>query len=97
MKKLILLLILVMAIPVVAQEPEAKTQWVLEDSDQILLQRFAQEYKEEFEKMVKMFREENNIPDEAIFNVVPNIQITFGAEPMFAIPKPKEEKNNAKN
>ena len=97
MRKLaILTLVLMLVMPIVAQEPEAKTQWVLEPTDQLLLTKFAVDTQEEFQKLVKMFREENNIPDEAVFNVIASVQLTFGDEPMFVIPKPKEEKKPEK-
>ena len=83
MKKLIMLLILVLAIPVIAQEPEARTQWVLEPSDQLLLTKFAIETQEQFQKMVKMFREQNKIHYDAVFNVISRVQLTFCYEPMF--------------
>ena len=73
MKKLIMLLILVLAIPVVAQEPEAKTQWVIQDTHKLLLQSFHQRYQEDYLELIKAIREtemliHKDMPAEAVFN-----------------------------
>ena len=91
MKKLIILLILVMAIPVVAQEPEAKTQWVLDDTCKIALQAFHQRYQEDYLELIKMIRATEmkihpDMPAEASFN-----------EQLQAFVIPKEKNDVKKN
>ena len=88
MKKLIILLILVLAIPVIAQEPEAKTQWKLDPLSQIALQAFHQRYQEDYLELLKVIKAAEmkinpDMPAEAVFN--DQLQ-------SFVIPKPKEEK-----
>jgi len=73
MKKLIILLILVMAMPIIAQEPEAKTQWVIQDTHKLLLQSFHQRYQEDYLELIKAIREtemliHKDMPAEAVFN-----------------------------
>ena len=73
MKKLIILLILVMAMPVIAQEPEAKTEWVIQDTHKLLLQSFHQRYQEDYLELIKAIREtemliHKDMPAEAVFN-----------------------------
>jgi len=90
MKKLILILILTLAIPVVAQEPEAKTQWVIQDTHKLLLQSFHQRYQEDYLELIKAIRIteqliHKDMPAEAVFNE--QLQA-------FVIPKPKEEKKD---
>ena len=87
MKKLIILLILVLAIPVVAQEPEARTQWVLDPLSQIALQAFHQRYQEDYLELLKVIKAAEmkinpDMPAEALLNE--QLQA-------FVIPKPKEK------
>ena len=87
MKKLIILLILVLAIPVIAQEPEARTQWVIQDTHKLLLQSFHQRYQEDYLELIKAIREteqliHKDMPAEVVFN--DQLQA-------FVIPKPKEK------
>lgn len=92
MKKLIILLILVLAIPVVAQEPEAKTEWVIQDTHKLLLQSFHQRYQEDYIELIKAIKKDmvlihKDMPAETLFN--DQLQA-------FVIPKPKEVKNPEK-
>jgi len=88
MKKLIFILILMLAIPVIAQEPEAKTQWVIQDTHKLLLQSFHQRYQEDYIELIKLIKNDmmlihKDMPAEAKLNE--QLQA-------FVIPKPKEEK-----
>ena len=92
MKKLILILILVLAIPLMAQEPEAKTQWKLDPLSQIALQAFHQRYQEDYLELIKAIRETESLihkdmPAEALFNE--QLQA-------FVIPKPEKPKEEKK-
>ena len=107
-KKLaILTLVLMLALPIVAQidkdakptfasvtleEPEAKTQWELEDPHILLIQKFHQEYQEEYIKLIEMIKKVEmkinpDMPETALYN--DQLQA-------FVIPKPKEEKKPEK-
>jgi len=73
MKKLIILLILVLAIPVVAQEPEARTEWVIQDTHKLLLQSFHQRYQEDYLELIKAIKKDmvlihKDMPAEAVYN-----------------------------
>ena len=70
------------------QEPEAKTQWVIQDTHKLLLQSFHQRYQEDYLELIKAIRKTESLihkdmPAEAKFNE--QLQA-------FVIPKPKEEK-----
>ena len=91
MRKLIILLILMLAIPVIAQQPEAKTQWEIQNTHKLLLQSFHQRYQEDYMELIKAIREDmllihKDMPETALFN--DQLQA-------FVIPKPKEEKKDA--
>jgi len=88
MRKLILILILLVAIPIIAQEPEAKTQWVLDDLSIIALQDFQKRYQRDYLELLKVIKATEmrlnpDMPEEAKLNE----QLMA-----FVIPKPKEIK-----
>jgi len=89
MKKLAILILGVMLVmPMVAQEPEAKTQWVLDDISKIALQAFHQRYQEDYLELIKVIKKAEmkinpDMPAEAVFN--DQLQA-------FVIPKKQEEK-----
>ena len=88
MRKLaILTLVLMLVMPIVAQEPEAKTQWKLDALSQIALQAFHQRYQEDYLELIKLIKAAEmkinpDMPAEALLNE--QLQA-------FVIPKPKEK------
>ena len=89
MKKLIILLILVLAIPVIAQQPEARTQWEILPTHKLLIQAFHQRYQEDYIELISAVKKEMiqiyDVPVGAVYN--DQLQA-------FVIPKPKEEKKD---
>jgi len=90
MKKLIILLILMLAIPVVAQQEEARYQWEIRNTHKLLLQAFHERYQEDYIELLKAIRSDmellnKDMPAEAVYN---------DQLKAFVIPKPKEEKKD---
>jgi len=100
MRKLIILLILVLAMPVIAQDTtdkgefvtipieEARTQWVLDPLSIIALQAFHQRYQEDYLELIKLIKaaEMRMNPD------MPETALFNDQLQAFVIPKPKEIK-----
>ena len=69
----ILTLVLMLAMPIVAQEPEAKTQWVLDDVNKLLIQKFHIQMQEDYIELLKIvkaaeMRMNPGMPEEAKYN-----------------------------